>query len=171
MPRSMKSRTEPRVVDSFSVTPAEVEAQMQRQDEERNKPAPVPQPKYQPIVREVIRGMKPGPLYGQVVPIPQNSYKLASRVTAQSGPGVIQLQLASTPDGPWHNAEPGDSHAGKDYGWKWRKFLRWMVTPQSRKEFVVACEVEFLYDADTYDTTHKPRYNPDIRAFELVTGP
>ena len=147
---------------------AEVEADKRAQPAPRKEVAPTPTP--QPIVREIISGMRPGPVYGQVIPIDERSYRFNSRVDMQSGPGLIQLQIASNPDGPWFPLEPGQNAAGNLNGWTWRKYLRWEVRPQTRKEFTCAVEVEFQYDSDTYDTTHKPRYNPEIRAFELVTA-
>jgi hypothetical protein len=83
--------------------------------------------------------------------------------------------VASTPDGPWFTLEPGQNAAVKAGAegasdWRWRKYLRWRVEPQSRKEFTCAVEVEFQYPGGFGDEKHKPLYNPDIRAFELVTG-
>jgi hypothetical protein len=138
---------------------------------------PAPKPAYQPIVREVLRGMRSdAPLYGQVIPIDERSYKFNPRIDMQSGPGLVQLEVASTPDGPYTPMEAGWNQAtmrGSEGSleWRWRRFLRWRVEPFTRKEFVTAVSVEFLYDNEGLgDVKHKPRYNPDIRAFELVVG-
>jgi len=155
---------------------AEVErqnAEMQRKHEEKYNPPP----QRFDVHREVITGMRAdGPFYSKVMPIDERAYKFDSKIAMQSGPGVVQIEVGSSPDGPWYPVGPGDNAAVKAGAegapsWRWRRFLRWRVEPLTRKEFSCAVEVSFEYDSFTDTSKHKPRYNPTVKAFdyEVVT--
>jgi hypothetical protein len=109
MPRSNASRMQPKVVDSFSVTPAELQAQvkrqdaeMQRRDDERNKPAP--RPGVGTIHQEIVGEKEHAPLMGDVIG-PLHDYVDEIVFHVQSRPiGRVhraELHCAMDPDANW----------------------------------------------------------------------
>jgi len=152
---------------------AEVEAD--RKAQAKVAPTPAPKATTPGIAREVVKGGRPGPVWGKVVQVDPRAYKVAFHIDMQDGPGRVELRGASRSNVDWETESTVLDGAmlfipqnGYD---PWLKYVRVVLFPEGRKKpLVVAYSIESLRNDGVDPGTHHRRFDPAVSAFEVVLG-